>query len=230
MKKFVLLVAAFFVLFAGCTQQTTPPNDDNPPIEVPEVKEYTVTFQSNGGTKISPLKVQEGKSASKPKDPTKEGYTFKGWYLGDTLYTFDAKVTKDITLEAHWETPFEDYGMEIIEISLSTTSVSESEYYTSMEEVGAYIYTFHKLPSNFKTKAEFKKSDYTKENKLSTGGDIFYNREGLLPAKKGRTYTECDIDYTGGSRNAKRIVFSSDFLIFYTNTHYSSFYILRFHE
>ena len=58
----------------------------------------------------------------------------------------------------------------------------------------------------------------------SIGGDRFGNREGLLPKAKGRTWYECDIDYRGGrSRGPKRIVYSSDGLIYYTEDHYESF-------
>ena len=57
----------------------------------------------------------------------------------------------------------------------------------------------------------------------SIGGDIFTNVQEILPVKKGRIYYECDIDYEGGKRNAKRIVFSDDGLIFYTEDHYTSF-------
>mgnify|MGYP006328876335 CR=1 FL=1 len=49
----------------------------------------------------------------------------------------------------------------------------------------------------------------------------------LLPEAKGRTYTECDIDTLGASkRGAKRIVFSNDGLIYYTDDHYESFELL----
>ena len=60
-------------------------------------------------------------------------------------------------------------------------------------------------------------------NGCSIGGDIFTNTQKVLPVKKGRIYYECDIDYEGGKRNAKRIVFSDDGLIFYTPDHYNSF-------
>ena len=60
----------------------------------------------------------------------------------------------------------------------------------------------------------------------SIGGNKFGNREGLLPEKKGRTYYECDIDYNGGYRGGKRIVYSSDGLIYYTEDHYNSFELL----
>lgn len=128
------------------------------------------------------------------------------------------------------ETPFEDYGMKVIEIHLSNVKVVKSGIYTSMTEVGAYLYLYHRLPDNFTVKKYFDRNDYTSANKLSVGGDVFYNREKLLPIKSGRQYYECDIDYRGGSRNAKRIVFSSDWLIFYTADHYESFSILRFFE
>lgn len=183
-----------------------------------------------GGTYVSEQIIEAGNTAVKPTDPTKENYTFSGWYEDDTLYDFSSIITKDITLTASWEKDiqFQNYGLPVLTISLQDTFISQSGYYTSMEEVGTYIYTFHKLPDNYQTKSQFNKANYTEQNKLSVGGDVFYNREGLLPAKTGRTFTECDIDYKGGARGARRIVYSSDFLIFYTNDHYSSFYILRF--
>ena len=61
---------------------------------------------------------------------------------------------------------------------------------------------------------------------MSIGGDRFGNREGLLPTKKGRKYYECDIDFDGGYRNGKRIVYSNDGLIYYTGDHYESFQLL----
>lgn len=57
----------------------------------------------------------------------------------------------------------------------------------------------------------------------SIGGDKFGNREGLLPKKSGRQYYECDIDYNGGYRGAKRIIYSNDGLIYYTEDHYKTF-------
>ena len=57
----------------------------------------------------------------------------------------------------------------------------------------------------------------------SIGGSRFGNYEGLLPEARNRKYTECDIDYDGGYRNSKRIIFSNDGLIFYTEDHYRTF-------
>ena len=65
---------------------------------------YTVTFNANGGTPTPYAQmVDEGKEASEPAAPTKEGYTFVEWQLGDKRYDFFTPVTKDITLVAVWK-------------------------------------------------------------------------------------------------------------------------------
>ena len=115
----------------------------------------------------------------------------------------------------------------IITIDIDDYNVQESGIYNTKEEVSIYIYLFERLPSNYKTKSQFNKNNYTSSNKLSTGGDTFFNKEGRLPSAKNRTFIEADIDYAGGSRNAKRIVYSSDFLIFYTSDHYETFSYMK---
>lgn len=100
----------------------------------------------------------------------------------------------------------------------------------SKEAVVAYIQAQGKLPDYYITKRQANKLGWTggsleayAPGKL-IGGDRFGNYEGLLPQKAGRVWTECDIDTWGkGSRGAKRIVFSSDGLIYYTDDHYASF-------
>lgn len=109
--------------------------------------------------------------------------------------------------------------------------VEEGKNYSSKEQVAEYIHKFKELPPNYLTKKEagnlgWRSSDgnlWDVTEKASIGGDIFGNREGLLPKKKGRIYYECDINYQGGYRGAERIVFSNDGLIFYTSNHYESF-------
>lgn len=105
--------------------------------------------------------------------------------------------------------------------------------YTSKEEVALYIHQYGCLPGNFITKSEAKKLGW-KSGSLEKyapgkciGGDRFGNYEGLLPKASGRTYTECDIDTLGAkSRGPKRIVFSNDGLVYYTDDHYESFTLL----
>ena len=62
---------------------------------------HTVTFDSDGGSDVDQQEICNT-SAIKPSDPKKDGYDFASWYLGDTQYTFDTKITTDITLKAHW--------------------------------------------------------------------------------------------------------------------------------
>ena len=64
---------------------------------------YTVTFDANGGAAIAPQTVKENATATKPTDPTLEGFTFKGWALNNAEYNFNTAVTGNITLVAVWE-------------------------------------------------------------------------------------------------------------------------------
>ena len=73
-------------------------------IAAPAVTTYTVTFNSDGGSAVAAQTVESGKTATKPADPTKSGYTFKGWFLGDDKFDFGTPVTVNITLKAIWET------------------------------------------------------------------------------------------------------------------------------
>ena len=104
------------------------------------------------------------------------------------------------------------------------------EYYYDLENVVLYLYIYDELPPNYITKNEARDlgwqggsvEDYM--DGAAIGGDRFGNREGLLPEAPGRSYTECDIDTDGyGSRGARRLVFSSDGLYFYSSDHYESF-------
>ncbi len=69
----------------------------------PAPSEHTVTFDTDGGSTVEAATVKDGEKVTKPTDPTKEGYVFKGWYNGETAYDFESAVTADITLKAKWE-------------------------------------------------------------------------------------------------------------------------------
>lgn len=70
--------------------------------EAPTPVTHTVTFQSNGGPTLAPQSVEDGKTAVKPTDPTRDGYRFDGWTLDGKAYDFATPVTRDITLAANW--------------------------------------------------------------------------------------------------------------------------------
>ena len=72
--------------------------------KIPEnVKTYTVTFDSDGGTKIGNKVIEEGKTVTKPTNPTKTGYSFVSWQLDGKDYDFSTPITKNITLKANWK-------------------------------------------------------------------------------------------------------------------------------
>lgn len=111
------------------------------------------------------------------------------------------------------------------------SSVEEDGQYTGKDEVALYIHTYGHLPSNFISKTKARKAGWdSKEGNLdevlpgmSIGGSVFHDYDEQLPGAQGRTWTECDINYTGGYRGAERIIFSNDGLIFYTDDHYETF-------
>ena len=124
--------------------------------------------------------------------------------------------------------PSEDAGMPD-----ETAQIDEDGSYTTKDDVALYIHTYGHLPDNFITKKDAQAlgwlggslEPYAPDKCI--GGSRFGNYEGLLPEADGRTYTECDIDTLGAdSRGAKRIVFSNDGLIYYTEDHYKSFELL----
>lgn len=119
------------------------------------------------------------------------------------------------------------------EVKSSEPQLAEDGIYTSKEDVALYIHLYEHLPDNFITKKEAEQLGWPGGSLepyapgMCIGGSRFGNYEGLLPKAEGRTYTECDIDTLGASeRGAKRIVFSNDGLIYYTEDHYESFELL----
>lgn len=84
MKKQVLLILLIMIL-TGC-----------------KVKEYTVTFNTDGGTPLESVKVKSGATLGEIAPPTKEGYIFVGWAQDGTVYNDNTPISKDIDLTATW--------------------------------------------------------------------------------------------------------------------------------
>ena len=68
---------------------------------------YTISFDMNGhGTQVDAQTVNEGAKATKPADPTAEGYNFKGWYADENLtneFDFETAIKADTTVYANWK-------------------------------------------------------------------------------------------------------------------------------
>ena len=112
-------------------------------------------------------------------------------------------------------------------------AIDEDGSYTGKEDVALYIHTYGHLPGNFITKKQAQDLGWEGGSLepyapgMCIGGSRFGNYEGILPEKEGRSYTECDIDTLGADkRGAKRIVFSNDGLIYYTQDHYETVELL----
>ncbi len=150
------------------------------------------------------------------------------------------EVSVEPIVEASVEASFEadesitDTSTERLYVAQEPDGVlDEKGSYTSKDDVANYIHEFGHLPDNFITKKEARALGWTGGSLeeyapgKSIGGDYFGNYEGLLPTKKGRKYYECDIDTLGKKkRGAKRIIFSNDGLVFYTEDHYESFELI----
>lgn len=116
---------------------------------------------------------------------------------------------------------------------VQSETLPEDGQYDSKEEVAFYLSIYGKLPSNYITKAEARDLGWSSGGLDAyaygkcIGGDYFGNYEGNLPEKKGREYHECDIDTMHAkSRGSKRLVYSNDGLIYYTEDHYETFELL----
>jgi len=66
------------------------------------IKTYPVSFDSDGGSAVTTQNVAHGSAATKPADPTRNGYAFDGWFVGDAAWNFNAPITAPVTLKAKW--------------------------------------------------------------------------------------------------------------------------------
>ncbi len=73
------------------------------------INKYTVSYNSNGGNYISSEEVREGNTVSRPSNPRRSGYTFKGWYYNGSTFNFNTRIYRNYTLVAKWEKDEEKY-------------------------------------------------------------------------------------------------------------------------
>ena len=78
-----------------------------------ELKNYTLTYVSNGGTEYAAETYKEGTEVAIDKAPTREGYIFKGWYTDEALTQAVSKVTMDSdkTVYAKWEKELKNFTL-----------------------------------------------------------------------------------------------------------------------
>lgn len=184
-------------------------------------------------------------SADTPEESQYQSQVVSADYAGDfTAATPESQPTEEQSTAAADNAPSAEAAQSTTAVSTSAAtpetaegsqpeSLPEDGTYSSRDDVALYIHTYGHLPGNFITKKEARELGWSGGSVEEyapgkcIGGDHFGNYEGLLPEKSGRSYTECDIDTLGSSgRGAKRIIFSNDGLIYYTDDHYASFTLL----
>lgn len=197
-RRMIALLLAAILLFSGCGQVT---------------KEDVMPVMQAAGELLLEL-AQEGETTDAPAEDA------------NAPPASEEAQTVDVSEDAE-KTDIPERTMPESAPDSEKDTLPEDGTYTAKDEVALYLHLYNHLPDNFITKKQAQKlgweaGDLWKFAKgKSIGGDRFGNYEGLLPKEK--TYKECDIDYTGGKRNGKRIVFSPDGDIYYTGDHYKTF-------
>ena len=140
----------------------------------------------------------------------------------DNSYSYEKKSKKN---QDHFEKEKSDFS------NKNNNSSNQIDELTNDEIVVKYLKEHGELPEYYITKSEAKSLGWvpSKGNLCEVapgraiGGDIWTNRQKSLPTKSGRRYFETDLNYNCGNRNADRVVFSNDGLVFVTFDHYRSF-------
>ena len=140
----------------------------------------------------------------------------------DDSYSYEKKSKKN---QDNFEKEKSDFS------NKNNDSSNQIDELTNDEIVVKYLKEHGELPDYYITKSEAKSLGWvpSKGNLCEVapgraiGGDIWTNRQKSLPTKSGRRYFETDLNYNCGNRNADRVVFSNDGLVFVTFDHYRSF-------
>jgi len=123
------------------------------------------------------------------------------------------------------------YGLKPYLNSVSAPAQADIATLTDAHTVARWVLQHQQLPDYYLTKSEARKRGWNpaKGNLCEVlpgkaiGGDRFTNREKRLPARAGRLWYEADVNYRCGHRDADRLVYSSDGLVFLSTDHYRSF-------
>ena len=86
----------------SATVPQTMPAEDVTLYAIWEINQYTIYFDSEGGSTVAAITMDYGSTIRAPNDPVKEGNLFLGWYINDTRYEFDKMPAENLTLHAGW--------------------------------------------------------------------------------------------------------------------------------
>ena len=161
--------------------------EPNKPVE----KNYTVTFNTNGGNSIKSQTIKEGAKATRPSNPTKQNYVFINWLLDGKEYNFDTKITKNITLVAN-------YGL-LGDVNNDKT-INSKDTTLLMRYLSSYNVEISKINSNVNTDNVIDEIDIAIIRKLSAGEKL------KLPYNSGVKYT-INYNLNGGIFDAYNYIY-----------------------
>ena len=99
---------------------------------------HVVTFDSNGGSHVEPQKVKHGEKATRPANPTREGYSFINWTYNDEEWSFVGySVTSDMTLIAGWDANLYTLTLKNPNYNCGSITGAGSYYYDSSVTITA---------------------------------------------------------------------------------------------
>lgn len=147
--------------------------------------DYTVTFETNGGSKVSSSKAAKNSTVTAPTAPTKDGYVFDGWYIDRGLsiaYNFDEKITQSFTLYAKWK----EQTQQNAEWSNPFVDVNKSDWY----------YESVKFAYENKLFAGISDTEFAPHNLMTRAMlvTVLYRAEGEPAVNKSIPFADVDTD------------------------------------
>lgn len=219
--RLLQILSLFFILVMGLALTGCGKKKKKEASNVETVTVITTEATTAGTTEVTTAETTETKTT--------------GTTEADTEKLTDEVTSVDSTEEKTTETTTVSEAVKPTEDTTEATTEAQEQLdrdgsYTSKEDVALYLHLYGELPQNFITKKEAQNLGWSGGSLEKyapgkcIGGDKFGNYEGLLPAGK---YHECDIDTLGKkNRGAKRLIYSDDGRIYYTDDHYETFTLL----
>ena len=158
----------------------------------PAPTSFTVTIDADNGSAAATQTVEKDKKATKPADPVKDGYTFGGWYNGETAFNFDTAITANITITAKWTAV--SYTITYSGITDATNLNTAATYTIESADIFLADATKNGFTFDGWFDAETGGNKVTKIAKGSKGNKVFYARWTAIPANSFIVtfVTDCD--------------------------------------